>query len=132
MSRTYKDRKDNQVVQFAKSKRQAQPLKQKYIRFKQCGYETSSAENNDENLDGNLCPNCGAPTHFESYFLTCAHCGWIDAADESIDLKMRAFDIRADDLGECDSMLNSAESNPDADDDSTSDSDDRPGAEDAA
>ncbi len=76
MSRTYKDQKQNNVVSFAKAKRQAQPLKQKYIRHKRYG---------DENLDGDFCPKCGTPTHFEVYYLACSNCGWIDAGDEALD-----------------------------------------------
>ncbi len=80
MSRTYKDQKQNQVVSIAKSKRQRQPLTTKYLRYKQKG----------DNSDGDFCPKCGTPTHFETYFLACGNCGWVDAGSEAIDREFAA------------------------------------------
>ncbi len=88
MSRTYKDQKENKLERFAKAKRKARPFKQKYIQFKQCGYETGCDEDSRENMDGDLCPMCGTPTHFEDYYLACSSCGWLDAEDKAVDEKI--------------------------------------------
>lgn len=105
MSRTYKDQKQNEVVRFARKRRQAEPMTEKYIRFKRCGPEGGPKDDLDDHLydesadnicdeiddslnknsDGDLCPDCGEPTHFELYYLRCAKCGWADYGDEALD-----------------------------------------------
>ncbi len=88
MSRTYKDQKENKLERFANAKCKAQPFKQKYIRFKQCGYEAAHHKLGRKNMDGDACPKCRAPTHFEGYYLACSKCGWLDADEKAVDQKM--------------------------------------------
>jgi len=80
MSRTYKDQKPNKVALAGKLKKPTEPLNQKYVNYKLTGY----AEEH-ENLDGDCCPKCGAPTDFQDCYLICNNCGWVDTEITALD-----------------------------------------------
>ena len=85
MSRTYKDQKPNLVARFVRKKCQKRRLKRKYIRYQCCGAENCRNEYEfNEVLDGDVCPKCGSPTHFETYYLACVDCGWVDYGEDAI------------------------------------------------
>lgn len=94
MSRTYKDQKQYMAKSFVK--KATKPFKQKFIKFKLCGPPVylpiadepvgeNDVETYAENMDGDLCPMCGAPTQFENWLLACSQCDWLDEGDESIE-----------------------------------------------
>lgn len=75
MARTKRYRKSREVTSNVKSKPK-RPLKRRYLRARQSGFEDP----------GDYCPDCGEPTGFQSGFLVCQSCGWIDSGPDSIEL----------------------------------------------
>ncbi len=86
MSRTYKDQKQNQAAQLTQKKQRKRRLKRRYIRYKSCGPEEDIRRENElrEIMDGDYCPKCGSPTHFDTYYLACVNCDWIDYGEDAI------------------------------------------------
>lgn len=56
------------------------PFKRRYRRAKENGFEDP----------GDHCPDCGEPTDFQSGFLICQSCGWIDSGRDAIELDFNA------------------------------------------
>ncbi len=68
MARTYKDQKNERSIR--KTETSSEPNKKKnYLSQKRYG----------ANDDYELCPDCGGLTNFQSGFLVCTECGWVDA-----------------------------------------------------
>lgn len=72
-SKAHRSRRGNEW----KAKRKAQtPLNKKYRDFR---------KNGDED-PGDRCPRCGSITGFQSGFLVCNNCDWIDSGSDAIEL----------------------------------------------
>lgn len=79
MGRSRKIRKSSDAGSTTKRKTE-EPLKRRYRRFKERGYEDP----------GDHCPDCGEPTGFQSGFLICQTCGWIDSGSDAIEIDFNA------------------------------------------
>ena len=75
MARTWKDAKSDAEMS-ANSRKPREKLNRNYRRFKEHGPDP-----------GDYCPECGEPTGFQSGFLLCQDCGWIDGGPDAIDFE---------------------------------------------
>jgi hypothetical protein len=79
MSRTLKDKKEiyrneSELVHF---KRQEPLLTRRFLNFKKSGPP----------VDGDVCPECGGLTDFQSGYLTCSECGWTEDVVEMFEME---------------------------------------------
>lgn len=79
MSRTLKDKKDIYRQEDERTPRgRSEPgLKRRFLNFKKSGPP----------LDGDICPDCGGLTDFQSGYLTCCECGWTEDVVEMCDME---------------------------------------------
>lgn len=74
MARSKKDRRQETASNTKRKVRE--PLKRRYLQYKQHG----------DADPGDYCPDCGTPTGFQSGFLVCQSCGWIDSGLDAIEI----------------------------------------------
>lgn len=79
MARTLKDKKaiyrsETEMLQMG---RPEPALKRRFLNFKKAGPP----------LDGDVCPECGGLTDFQSGFLTCCECGWTEDVVEMFEME---------------------------------------------
>lgn len=75
MARTRKDRRAPDLLSNVKQKPK-RTFKRRYMQVKRNGFEDP----------GDYCPDCGEPTGFQSGFLVCPACGWIDSGPDAIEV----------------------------------------------
>lgn len=67
MSRTRKDKKNSIAAGTTTKQKAKETFNRRYQNFKRHGADP-----------GDYCPDCGNATDFQSGFLVCNGCGWID------------------------------------------------------
>lgn len=79
MSRTLKDKKEiyRNESELAHTKRQEPLLTRRFLNFKKSGPP----------VDGDVCPECGGLTDFQSGYLTCCECGWTEDVVEMFEME---------------------------------------------
>lgn len=79
MVRTLKDKNSiyRSETEMLQTSRPEPGLKRRYLNFKKAGPP----------LDGDVCPECGGLTDFQSGFLTCCECGWTEDVVEMFEME---------------------------------------------
>lgn len=75
MARTHKDRRVGHQQQN-RPRKSKEKLSRRYLKAKRLGFVDP----------GDFCPDCGNPTGFQSGFLICQNCDWIDSGLGAIEI----------------------------------------------